>query len=114
LLGSLDETLQRSNTPLRCISCGNPVTTHEERFALNGKTEFHFVNSGNYQFDICLYRNALGCYPKGVATSDDSWFPPCRWQHALCDNCDLHIGWLYQDDNGDNFWGLITALLTTS
>lgn len=114
LLDALNETRRRSHNPLRCISCGNPVTTPEERFARDGKTAFHFVNPGGYQFDICLYRNALGCYPNGDACGQHSWFPPYYWQPALCDQCDLHLGWYYQQSSGDNFWGLITALLTAS
>ena len=114
LLESLDESLQNSCSPLRCISCGNPVTTREECFSIDGQTDFHFVNPGGYQFDIRVYRNALGCYPKGDASDEQSWFPPYRWQYALCDQCDLHIGWFYKDEDGDTFWGLITALLTNS
>lgn len=112
LLESLDESWQRKEAPLRCVSCGNPVTTAAERFSRDGKHAFHFINPEGYQFDICLYQNALGCYPSGEASDYHSWFPPYQWRHAHCGQCDLHLGWRYQSDNGAIFWGLITALLT--
>ncbi len=114
LLDELDETWQQADNPLRCVSCGNPVTTHNQHFSRGGQSAFHFVNPDGYQFDICLYRNALGCYQAGEASDQHTWFPPSSWQHALCDQCDLHLGWFYQSDDGDNFWGLISALLTSS
>ena len=114
LLDQLEETWQRSEEPLCCISCGNAVTSRHQQLDRDGKTEFHFVNPAGYQFDICLFGSALGCYPGGEASNDHSWFPPYRWQYALCDQCDLHLGWFYQNDHGDTFWGLIGALLTSA
>lgn len=108
----LDDTSQRCRQPLICVSCHNPVTTVAERFAIDGKSSFHFVNPNGYQFDLCVYRNALGCYPSGTPNRQHSWFEPYSWQYAQCDQCELHLGWYYIDENGDSFWGLINALLS--
>lgn len=114
LVSSLEETRSRAHSPLRCISCGNPVTSEAERFDRDGKNQFHFVNPGGYQFDICLYGDALGCYSIGEAAAEHSWFDGYTWRFAHCCQCDLHLGWLYEAPGKPPFWGLITALLTNT
>jgi hypothetical protein len=114
LLNTLEQARRACRDPLRCISCGNPVTSTDQRFALNDNSDFHFVNPAGYQFDICVYRDALGCYASGEANHRHSWFASYSWQHAQCEQCDLHLGWYYSNGDDDAFWGLISALLTKS
>lgn len=112
LYSALADTSQRCQQPLLCVSCQNPVTSAAERFEIGGNTSFHFVNPGGYRFDICVYREALGCYPAGAPTEQDSWFEPYSWRYAQCDQCELQLGWYYRNASGDSFWGLINALLS--
>lgn len=112
LLQQLDQTREGAENPLRCVSCGNAITTRNASFQHDGQSSFHFVNPGGYQFDICLFSSALGCIAHGEASAEHSWFPRYQWRPALCDRCELHLGWFYQSSYGDGFWGLISALLT--
>ncbi len=112
LYAKLDDTSRRCQQPLLCVSCHNPVTSAAERFAIDGRTAFHLVNPNGYQFDICVYRDALGCDPAGAPKDSNSWFEPYSWQYAQCNQCELQLGWYYTNENGDSFWGLINALLS--
>jgi hypothetical protein len=112
LLTELDQFGEDISNPLRCMACGNPITTPQERFARGGSSHFQMINPAGYRFDIALFHHALGCYPRGHASADASWFPPFNWRLAHCDQCDQHLGWFYQDGEQGSFWGLITALLS--
>ena len=112
LLSDLQEIEEWAHHPLRCMGCGNPVTSSRERCSRNNQSCYQFVNPGGYQFNIELYSSALGCYPTGQSTGDFSWFPPFVWRYAKCGQCDLHLGWHYQATGEASFWGLIRALLS--
>ena len=89
-----------------CSSCHNILTSVEERIAINQAHIHSCRNPHGLVFQIGCYGRAPGCQSHGHPTAEFSWFPPYRWQVAVCSGCRQHLGWHFTGDGF--FYGLIT------
>lgn len=110
----LDAALKPSKQLLRCAICASPITTAEARVAINGDHEHHFTNPHGFHFLIGCFSDAPGCGVSGPPNHADTWFPGFFWQIAACDQCQQHLGWWFEAQAGEGFYGLILPRLKLS
>jgi hypothetical protein len=97
---------------LRCAVCGHRVTSPTLRIEVQGDHRHTFANPAGIAFHIGCFRAAPGCAPVGPSSSEYTWFPGYRWQIAVCQHCQTHLGWHYEGDDGvSSFYGLILCRL---
>lgn len=90
-----------------CHFCHAAITTRHEELVMGGGHQHRFINPGGYQFNIGCFKLAPGCDISGPATDEFSWFKGYVWQTARCSDCGEHLGWLYQNGEANQFFGLI-------
>lgn len=99
---------------LVCAACRNKITTDGQRVSKQGG-HFHLLsNPGGATFQVGCFERARGCGLIGYATEKHSWFPGYAWRIGVCTNCFVHIGWIFENEGGDAFYGLILTRLTVS
>lgn len=96
---------------LLCRFCHAPVARARDAIRIGSNHYYHFINPHGIEFQIGCYRQAPGCDIRGNASEHHSWFPGFRWQLAVCGDCHEHLGWLYQRQEQDSFYGLIVDKL---
>lgn len=97
--------------PLRCRTCGQPVTDDGLRIAVGGQHVHNLFNPMGILFEVGCFAKAPGCRFDGVWTKEFTWFPGHAWRYALCGGCGAHLGWEYRGE-GSGFVGLIVTELT--
>ena len=105
---------EKEDKQLYCFICGTAITRTSERISRQGSHEHTFANPAGYVFHIGCFRNAPGCSRAGEFTEMFSWFEGFSWRYALCGSCKIHLGWAYQDAEGNQFYGLILNRLLGS
>lgn len=101
----------KPHASLCCARCRHPVTSPQAAIERNG-SHFHvFTNPGGYTFEIRLF-DAADCARQGMATTEYTWFAGFAWQHAVCRNCHMQLGWVYSQPGVPDFFGLIADRLT--
>jgi hypothetical protein len=98
---------------LFCAACRHPVTHQDERIPMRGAHEHRCTNPHGITYYIGCFREASGCAPIGVATTEYTWFPGYAWYIVLCVNCRSHLGWRFQAE-GEYFHGLIVNRLVSA
>ncbi len=98
---------------LYCAACKHPITSHGRRAEVQGKHQHTCTNPQQITYHIGCFRQAPGCTESGEATLDYTWFAGYTWQVALCGGCGMHLGWLFQCQGADGFYGLILAQLAS-
>ena len=96
---------------LVCAGCRNPITHSRYRTAREGQHRHVFFNPHGLVFEIGCFSQASGCLQAGRSTSEFTWFPGYAWQITLCSACTLHLGWRFQSEDGDGFYGFILSCL---
>jgi len=92
---------------VRCAYCKTVITYQGNAESMAGKHVHHFTNPGGFEFTIGCYRKAW-CRIVGVPTLEWSWFNGHSWQYALCNQCQEHLGWFFQNtQDKTSFYGLI-------
>ena len=102
-----EESEEEKEKAIRCKGCGCKITTAEKRIEMNGRHKHIFNNPAGYVFEIGCFSSAEGCANQGMPTMEFTWFPGFAWRFALCGNCHMHLGWLYQSGGGNSFYGLV-------
>ncbi|HET8710394.1 MAG TPA: cereblon family protein [Spongiibacteraceae bacterium] len=90
-----------------CHFCHAGITTRHQELIISGGHQHRFINPSGTQFLIGCFRLAPGCDISGPATDEFSWFKDYAWQAAHCSDCGEHLGWLYQNGEANQFFGLI-------
>lgn len=98
---------------LRCRPCHRPVT-HVRLRMDDARRHWHFINPHGFEFTLQRFHQAPGCDILGQPTQADSWFPGFGWQLALCERCQEHLGWYFQQGENRQFFGLIQNRLIHS
>jgi len=93
-----------------CKVCGRPVTSREQKVAIQGSHTHTFFNPAGIVFELGCFSTASGCYSTGEATSEFTWFTNYVWRFALCGGCNSHLGWFFET-SGSSFFGLILVNL---
>jgi hypothetical protein len=106
LLRTLDEAEQLGREPCWCCAaCGSRITHREQSIEVGGEHVHRYTNPAGVRYVIGCFHEAPGCTAVGEPTGEWTWFPPYRWQVAVCTECGLHLGWRYTAT--DEFFGLI-------
>ena len=103
---------KREKKWLHCHNCRQQITSEDQRLVINNSHIHTYTNPEDFMFRIGCFNTAPGCSYRGAPTRQYSWFAGYSWRYAECSNCHLHLGWHFQKSGGDNFSGLILALLT--
>ena len=106
---ALEQPAPQPELPLCCAACGQPITRRCWAQQQLGQHEHTFRNPHGYSFHLLCFQQAPGCRVEGPPTAEASWFPGTRWQFALCQGCDTHLGWHYC--GRECFFGLIATRL---
>eukprot|EP00931_Biecheleriopsis_adriatica_P044524 TRINITY_DN25471_c0_g1_i1.p1 TRINITY_DN25471_c0_g1~~TRINITY_DN25471_c0_g1_i1.p1 ORF type:complete len:211 (-),score=43.97 TRINITY_DN25471_c0_g1_i1:189-821(-) len=102
---SLEQQLSNDsegNSLLLCRKCGAVVAAL--RFCVGSSRHF---NPAGYLFHIGQFCRAAGAVAVGKAESADSWFEGWDWRIGVCRGCGHHLGWRYEQQSKEPFWGLI-------
>jgi hypothetical protein len=99
-----------SGRRLLCHRCRAPITTDDQRIAVNDRHEHYFVNPHGYDFHVGCFAAAPGALGAGPSTHEWTWFSGFTWQLDHCRNCSTHLGWLFRSPT-QVFHGLILARL---
>jgi hypothetical protein len=107
-----DQSREQEDKNIYCAICGFPLTTVNERFAMNGACEHTFTNPHGYVYTIICFRSAPGVLHAGEETEEFTWFKGYSWCYGLCRQCTSHLGWIYIAKNSNRFYGLIKERLS--
>ncbi|HTM22972.1 MAG TPA: cereblon family protein [Kofleriaceae bacterium] len=91
---------------LLCARCRHPITTDDQRIAVNDQHEHFFVNPHGYDFHLGCFATAPGALGAGPSTAEWTWFSGYSWQLSHCRNCATHLGWLFRSPT-HSFHGLV-------
>ena len=98
---------------LLCKNCKNKITSLNNSIEVRGQYKHTFSNPHGFIFEIVCFSLADGCVNQGMLTMEFTWFKGFGWRFALCSNCRIHLGWLYQSGRKKSFYGLISDSLIT-
>ncbi len=90
---------------LICRACGHPLADADDIYSIGGESEHERVNPYGVTYQFRCFANALGCGIAGLPTAADTWFMGYTWRLAICGNCEIHLGWLFE--SLDSFYGLL-------
>lgn len=109
-----ESTLTGNDADLVCVDCGHKITADSQRISKQGG-HFHLLsNPGGTTFQLGCFADARGCGLIGYATPKHTWFQGYAWRIGVCTNCFVHIGWVFENDADDAFYGLILTRLTSA
>ncbi len=103
----LREDKEERKDYIHCAACSHVITRLSDRMEVNGRHEHHCVNPYGLEFHIGCFQEALGCAISGSPQAADSWFLGFRWRLANCAECGRHLGWYFDRQGGEFFYGLI-------
>lgn len=106
----LDKEAAPDNKFVYCIRCSHLLARAGDAIKVSGHHQHFCTNPYGIDFDVCCYRQALGCTISGQPTGADSWFPGYTWRFATCTGCEAHLGWLFETTqviSPEHFYGLI-------
>lgn len=103
------EPAPRPDPSVLCRACSHSITNLRQAIEVGGSHEHTFRNPAGYSFHVLCYRQAPGALRTGAPTTLDTWFPGYAWTYALCQQCQVHLGWFFQGEEG--FAGLIATRL---
>ena len=106
-----DANAIRRDDLILCRFCHAAITSKRDEYIMSGSHQHRFINPSGMQFLIGCFKLAPGCDIGGPATDEYSWFKGYLWQIARCSDCGEHLGWLYQNGEADQFFGLIVEKL---
>jgi len=104
-----DETDGSADRALLCKFCHQRITSVDKAIRIQNSHQHIFTNPAGDTFRIGCFSSAPGCYQRTPPTMEFTWFKGFSWQVALCANCQVQMGWLYQAEATDSalFYGLI-------
>lgn len=104
---SKGESEKKEDHAIVCKSCGQIITTGEQKIVIDSTHQHTFFNPAGILFEIGCFAKAQGCATKGPKSDEFSWFAGTLWTPAVCVSCFLHLGWLFEKQDGSYFYGLI-------
>lgn len=90
-----------------CGWCHTCVANDQDRFSVDGKSEFTFSNPEGVRFEILTFSETRRCDQAGAPTLEHTWFPGHAWSFCHCGECGQQLGWFYRGTS--EFVGLIRA-----
>ena len=102
-----DEKAPEESRYILCRQCYHPVTSPNDRIAVQGAHHHTFANPHGIVFEIGCFKTADGCAYAGPASDEFTWFTGYSWRVCFCSMCLTHLGWLFVSLSGDGFHGLI-------
>jgi hypothetical protein len=101
-----DETVSGRDF-IYCATCSSVIGRIADKIAINGSHDHVCTNPHGIRFHLGCWSEALGCTISGQRMAADTWFPGFRWRLASCAECHVHIGWYFDRDETNWFYGLI-------
>ena len=111
---SYQDEQDKNKNILYCVLCKEVITTEDHRISINESHEHNFANPHGHTYAIGCFQNADGCINQGSPTYEWTWFKGYMWEISLCKNCNLHLGWHFQSENNNSFYGLILTKLISN
>ena len=99
---------------LICANCRQVITSSRLKIDKDGSHQHTFFNPQGIVFTLGCFSGAPGCMIFGETSAEFSWFPGFGWNFALCSFCQEHLGWFFQSDRGESFFGLILTKLVSA
>jgi len=109
LIPSLDlneDKSEKKDKGIFCAFCENLITSFNNKINISGNHIHIFTNPNGFIYEIGIFSEAEGCIVYGEPVSIHSWFPPYKWNFAMCNKCGSHLGWHFQIVQ-NSFFGLI-------
>ena len=109
-----NETDNSEERALLCKFCHKHITSMDKATRIQNSHQHIFTNPAGDTFRIGCFSSAPGCSQRTPPTMEFTWFKGFSWQVALCANCQVQMGWLYQAADSTHFYGLILDHLIES
>ena len=91
---------------LFCVACSHVIGHVADRIEVRGAFAHTCTNPYGFVHRFGCHREAPGCAISGERQAADSWFEGFSWRLAVCGNCNVHLGWLFENASRQ-FFGLI-------
>lgn len=95
-----------------CRKCQSQITRPSERTMVNGAHQHTFANPSGIVFEIGCFLKVRNCTLVGHPSTDFPWFTGHSWQITVCAGCLTHLGWMFSNQQGQQFYGLIIDRIT--
>lgn len=109
-LESYEDKSEKTDKGILCAFCENLITSHKNKINIYGSHSHIFTNPNGFIYEIGVFSEAEGCFVYGEPSSLHSWFPPYKWNFAICNKCSSHLGWNFKIVQ-NAFFGLILIKL---
>ena len=93
-----------------CALCNNHVTDPSRQIIVNNSFHHTFANPYGHVFEIGCFKDAEGCNPASISSTEFPWFTGYSWKIGACSYCSTHLGWIFSSES-DQFFGLIIEKL---
>ena len=90
-----------------CAACGHAITAGDARVQVDGAHVHTRTNPDGYTFTFGCFGAASGCAVRGAPSKQATWFAGFFWCIEACAGCGVHLGWLFFEDGGGDFHGLV-------
>lgn len=102
----IDDEQRPKNGLLFCAACSHVIGHVADRIEVGGTFAHTCTNPFGFVHRFGCHREAPGCAISGERQAADSWFEGFSWRLAVCGNCNVHMGWLFENARRQ-FFGLI-------
>ncbi|NNJ92476.1 MAG: hypothetical protein HKP55_12445 [Gammaproteobacteria bacterium] len=91
-----------------CKQCQFHLSSSDYAIAVEGHHEHVQCNPQGCTFFFRCFSRVPGAILSGDPTQEYSWFTGYSWQFSHCQGCGEHLGWFFQNQQNDTFFGLIS------
>ena len=102
---------QKSDEVILCKNCRHAISSAEYAVQINKKHQHTLCNPAGIVFEILCFQKAPGCIVQGSPRLEFTWFAGFAWNFAFCSNCSHQLGWFFQKEADEPFFGLDESML---
>ena len=90
-----------------CAYCGITLASLKDKSQKDGAFEHVFVNPSGLVYRIGIFSKLQHILTYGIPETFFTWFPGYSWDCIYCAFCFSHLGWLFQSNKDESFYGVI-------
>mgnify|MGYP001001038095 CR=1 FL=1 len=104
---NIEATKEKPDNYIACAKCGFVLSSTDYAIEVEGHHEHLQCNPSGLTFVFKCFSKAPGIILSGKPTQEFTWFDEYLWQISHCQNCGEQIGWFFQKNDQERFFGLI-------
>lgn len=96
-----------------CKRCHFHLTSSNYAIVVEGCHEHVQCNPRGNTFVFRCFSRVPGSILFGEPTQEHSWYAGYSWKFSHCQGCGEHLGWYFQNQQNESFFGLIADKIIT-